>query len=423
MTIYKPYEMDRFYHDYGFRIPANVPQFTQMLTQPCLQDRIQPMIARLFNAGSISVIYGRAGCGKTPLHFSLAHALAVGCDIDKIHKAAARPQSCLVVSGEMSAAQWDKMRKWNERIFPPPSAAFVQVANYDRKLDTEDGQRFFEDLVRRANAQHPRQSPVGVLIFDNIKTLTTGGDNATKWGMFFDFLNTLRQRHGWTIIVIHHTHKGKDDGSFGTYDIDIKVDNKIYIGRDFEKACDKVDGIERWLPPENNKDAFSEYSTFVRERTNEMLGGKYADSIWFYLALEKGRDFRPSEKLPVFMRMLPEDEKPQWEVVDILPDDSPWSYRSFQNAPREQKERMESDAATSGIPDAVESQEEKKPTYRELLKFRDRGLVLKWLRKAYAEGHETRQQMAEWLGCNRAALDNLMANDYYDHITEADLKE
>ena len=428
MTLYLSHQLDLFYRDYGFQRPPSIPAFWEMLASPSSQNTVQPMMSRLFNAGNISVLYGRTGSGKTPLVSSLTHALATGCALDGIHTLSGAPQSCLLVSGEMSDAQRTKVENWSKRIFPTDnSTAFVDLASYPYKLDTEEGQRYFETLVQRANEQHPWQSPVSVIIFDNLKTLTAAGDTASKWNVFFDFLDRLRKTHGWTIIVIHHTHKGKDDDSFGTYNLDIKVDNKIYIGRDFEKICRKVDGIEQWLPPENDKDATRDYLNFIRDKTHEMLSGKYADSIWFYLALEKGRDFRSSEKLPVFMRMLPEDEKPQWEAIDILPDGSPWSYQSFQNAPKTQKERVEekvdSDAATSGTPDAGDSQADRKPTYEELRKSRDREQVLKWLRKAYAEGYKTRPRMAEWLGCNKAAIDNLMANDYYEHITEVDLKE
>lgn len=428
MTIYLHHERDRFYRDYGFRAPSDIPQYDKMLVTPGgLTAQPICVFSRLFNIGNISVLYGRANCGKTPLQYSMAWALASGCGLDGIHANGVESQSCLIVSGELNDSQWAKFDGWNKRIFPKrDSSAFVQIVNYQWKLDDENGQRYFEDLVRRANSNHPYQKPVSVVVFDNIKTLTTSGDTAAKWGKFFDFLNKLRDKHGWTIIVIHHTHKGKDDDSFGTYDIDIKVDNKIYLGRDFEKACNKVDGIERWLPNESDKHTIKDYFTFVREKTNEMLSGKYADSIWFYLALEKGRDFRASEKLPVFMRMLPEDEYPKWEAIDILSDESSWSYKGFKVAQQAiAKDDAASDAssydAAGEVIDTDVLAEETKPTYERLLKSRDRELVLKWLRNAYAEGYTTRPQMAEWLGCQKHDIDNLMSNCYYKNITKNDL--
>lgn len=426
MTIYKSYEMDRFYRDYNMRMPMNILQYDKMLVCPATLN-IQPLVSRFFKAGNITVMYGRANCGKTPLHFSLATALSTGCNLDNVHTVCSEPQSCLIVSGEMNDAQWAKIMGWNKKTYSMKNGtAFVEIANYRWKLDTTEGQQHFEDLVRRVNADHKWQRPVSVLIFDSIKTLTSAGDSSSKWNVFFSFLNKLREQHGWTIIVIHHTHKGKDDDSFGTYDIDVKVDNKIYIGKDFAKACNKLEGIERWLPPEDDKQATKDYFAFVKGKTDEMLRGRYADSIWFYLTLEKGRDFRASEKLPVLMRMLPEDEHPRWDVVDILPDESDWSFRTFSTLPKEASNSLEDKAEMSNCPnanaDSDADSEEKKPTYEELLKSRNRELVQKWLRKGYAEGHTTRQKLAEWLGCKKTAIDNLMNNKHYDSIKEEDLK-
>ena len=427
MTLYRQYEMDKFYRDFNLRRSVNTPSYYDMRVLPAPMQP-QPLLSRCCNAGNITVIYGRANCGKTPLLFSLATALSSGCNLDNIHTVCSKPQSCLVVSGEMNNCQWAKIKAWNDKIFPIRNeTTFVEIFNYPWQLDTPEGQQHIENLVRRVNKEHVGQQPVSVLIFDSIKTLTSSGDNSSKWNTFFRFLNTLRERHGWTIIVIHHTHKGKDDDSFGTYDIDIKVDNKIYIGKDFAKTCNKLEGIERWLTSEDDKQTIKDYFAFVKGKTDEMLSGKYADSIWFYMVLEKGRDFKASEKLPVLMRMLPEDEHPHWDVMDILPDESDWSYSHFSSLSKESSNDSSEDkceitellcasADTGAVP------EEKKPTYKELRESRNRELVLKWLRKGYAEGHTTRSQLSEWLGCKRYDIDNLMNNDHYDHIVMTDLK-
>ncbi len=428
MVLYRQHEMDRFFNDYGLQPPVNIPQFGRMLVRPN-QKGIQSLCSRFFNAGNISVIYGRANCGKTPLHFSLATALSSGCNLDNIHTVCSEPQSCLIVSGEMNDNQWAKIKSWNEKIFPKRDvSAFVEIANYPWKLDSTEGQQFFEDLVRRVNAGHVGQRPVSVLIFDSIKTLTSAGDNSSKWNVLFNFLNMLRERHGWTIIVIHHTHKGKDDDSFGTYDIDVKVDNKIYVGKDFAKACKKLEGVERWLPPEGDKESTQAYFASIKKMTDGMLKGKYADSIWFYLALEKGRDFKTSDKLPVLMRMLPEDEKPEWTVADILSDESPYSWSAFSGHRQNTKDNMDSaphEAESVPLNDTKEEapQEERKPTYKELLAAHDRDLVLRWFRKAYAGGCMTRPMLADWLGCKKPNIDNLMNNDYYAPIREEDWKD
>ena len=431
MTIYRSHELDRFYRDYGLRMPSDVVRYDEMLVSQ-KESKTQPMLSRLFNAANISVLYGRPNIGKTPLQVSLAYALASGSNLDGIHTMCAEPQSCLVVSGEMSGGQWGKYLEWNKRIFPAKgTSAFVEIANYPYHLDTEEGQKHFENLVLRTNANHPGKKAVSVIVFDNLKSLTASGDNASGWKPFFCFLDSLRRKHGWTIIVIHHTNKGKDEASFGTSDIDAKVDNKIYIGRDFRKACAKFHGIEQWLPPENDRKEQGAFSAFVAGKVNEMLDGKYADSVWFYLALEKGRDFRLSDQLPVFMRLLPEDNPPHWDAIDILPHASPWSYRSFREAqkpllpssignqePTSEEAAGKTDAPAEPTEDAIV----RRPNYHELLASRDRELVIRWLRKAHAEGHTTREKMAEWLGCKRHDIDNLMSNDHYEHITKEDLK-
>ncbi len=415
-----------YYKAYGLPVPPHIIDYEQNRCNPQANSVPPDIMTRLTHDREISVIYAHPNVGKTPFAYSIVRALASGVQMEALHKPMGDKRSTLIVSGEMDEHQWGKYQLWNDKMYPESRDAFVEIYRYQQKHDTALGREYLEGLVRHVNEKHQGQKKVSVLVLDSIKTLTAAGDNPSKFNEFFENLNILRQRHGWTIIVIHHTNKsGK---SYGTVNIDVKVDNMICLGKDFRSVCENITGTEPWIRP-TKESKLDDYYDFVQTKVaQKMLSGSYANSIYFFMGLQKGRMFSTENKLPVLMRMLPEDEHPKWEAVDILADESPYSWRAFEMQRHGTGETMDGDhhevesLPLNSTKEANPPQEDRKPTYKELLASRDRNLVLEWLCKGYVAGFTTRKKLAEWLGCKRQDIDNLMHNDYYSSIRMEDLK-
>ena len=241
MPIYLNNELPRFYKKHNFSLPSDIVDYEQDRCNPDTDGNVTELMTRLFKDQEISVLVGEPHVSKTPLSYSIARTMACGKPLDNLHKPMGDTRSTLILSGEMSDHQWGKYKEWNDRMYLSESAdTFVEIYNSRFKLDTPEGRNYIEGLVRHVNSTHPNKKKVSVLILDNIKSLTSNGDNKKIWNELFDFLDDLRKHHGWTFIVIHHTNK--DGKSYGTVDINAKVDNMIYIGKRFGEICVYVHG-------------------------------------------------------------------------------------------------------------------------------------------------------------------------------------
>ena len=400
MTIYLNNELPRFYKEHSFPLPSDIVDFEQDRCNPDTDNNAKELMTRITYEGEITVLVGEPHACKTPISYSIARTIACGKALDKLHRPMGDTRSTLIVSGEMSNLQWGKYKKWNDKMFPMPKSvdAYVEIYNSRYKLDTPEGCKYLEGLVRHVNSTHPDQKNVSVLILDNLKSLTSNGDSQQHWNKLFDFLDTLRKRHGWTIIVIHHTNK--DGKSYGTVNINAKVDNMVYIGKKFGEICDLVQGTEAWIRP-TEKLKLKDYYDFVQTNVaKNMLAGRYANSLFFFMGMNKGKMFSTAEKLPVFMRMLPEDEKPQWDAIDILADDSQYNWASFERT--DQSEVVQHDGECNDAEPVKAVQSDRKPTYDELLKSSNRELSLTWFRKAFADGCVSHRDIGIWMGFENA---------------------
>lgn len=395
MTIYREHELPRFFRKHNLRIPPDMVDYEQDRCNPDADGNVTELMTRLFKDQEISVLVGEPHVAKTPLSYSIARTMACGRPLDNLHKPMGDTRSALIISGEMSQHQWGKFKEWNDRMYPLSESAdtFVEIYNSRYKLDTPEGRKYIEGLVRHVNSTHPDQKNVSVLILDNLKSLTSNGDSQQHWNKLFDFLDTLRKRHGWTIIVIHHTNK--DGKAYGTVNINAKVDNMVYIGKKFGEICDLVQGTEAWIRP-TEKLKLKDYFDFVQTNVaKNMLAGRYANSLFFFMGVNKGKMFSTAEKLPVFMRMLPEDEQPKWEAIDILADDSPYNWSHFEDA--EQSNTTQQDDECNETEQIKTVPLDTKPSYDEL-RNANKELVLRWLRKAFADGRTSHRELGLWMG-------------------------
>jgi len=412
---------DRFaiYKKYGVAAPENVVNYDDAFYCPGVVNAADlSLVNGIINRNDISVIFGPSKCGKTRLADSLRYAITRGYDLDHRHTIST-PQSVLVLAGEMSKTQQDNRRAVCERMYPkkPKNNTFSELAHLKNKVDTPQGVRELEVLIRHANARHSDKSGIRVVILDNLKTLTEKGESKSGWQKLYDALDKLREKCSLTFVIIHHTNK--ENESFGTSDLDAKADSTFACVKDVHELA-KYDPILS-----SDHASRRDYLDYLAAQYAQWRLAHPNHTAFFFVGKET-RDLKPTDGWPVFMHMLPEDDRPHWVCEEFLNPEHPWSRQSFEGdvvttPPTLSTVRSNESTAEAHEPPAADKGGEgtKIPTYAKL-KGMDRESVIAWLKTAVAAHCQTREAIGQYFGTDKNGIDYLMKKH---NLTSADLEK
>ena len=327
INIYTHGQSAEFYRRHNMPLPKDLLDTSGMimdLSGPADQGA-RPVFERFLSRRDIAMLYGPPNIGKSPFAESIMYALTRGCDLDRLHVIGA-PMSVLMVNGEMRKEQLQRRKAWYEKMYPRPNAdAFFEVAKFSENLAEPHGQKLLEQLIRECNAKHKGQQNIGVVILDSLKTLTKSGDGQKGWNELFAYLNRARTEHDRTWIVIHHTNK-QEKQSFGTFDIDIKLDVKVQLS-------EEIPNLEAQIArPGISTKELKGYKDYLSNLYHQEFAGERANAIRFYMTFDKGRDLPNNHKKSILLSFRPEDDKPEWKVEDIFDSDSPWSFENWSDS-------------------------------------------------------------------------------------------
>jgi hypothetical protein len=186
--------------------------------------------------GSIVMMFGPRGVGKTMLQLGLAASLTTGTPFLKWPVTA--PTGVLYVDGEMAL---DELKARSTRLMPTESAGLVfltsetvyQSLNRDLVLTSEAMRAQLDQLL-------DERSELRVIILDNISSLFTGlnEDRKQDWEPINAWLLRLRHR-GLAIVLIHHAGKGgQQRGTSGREDaLDTVIELKLPGNYDPKEGC------------------------------------------------------------------------------------------------------------------------------------------------------------------------------------------
>lgn len=415
-TIYSPQEVFAFYRKYEQRPPAGLVDYDAMIVD--LKDSQSstpgPVFSRFVNRKQIVMLFGPPNIGKSPLADSMMYALARGYNLNDRHTIST-PMTVLMVCGEMSDSELMKRKAWYEKMFPVANEeTFFEIVRCSGNLADTQGQKGLEEQIAHVNAKHPGKQKVKVVILDSVKTLTRNGDSQSGWNGLFEYLDRTRVERDRTWILIHHTNK-EERQSFGTFDIDIKLDVKVSLSEDITNLKEEIAGSG--VSPK----MWSDYTAHVAHMYRKKFSGDRTDAIRFYFTITKGRALKKSDFRPILLSFVPEDENPRWEVEDISSPESPWSFDAWQkqaggatepqNPSRSQKGGCE--ASTLPMPNSQSYGEGELipqahgdlPTYEEL-KAMPKDEVVRHLRAAVEAGCPSRSKIGCHFRCSMADSKN-----------------
>ena len=191
------------------------------------------LLSPVFREQSLTIIYAKAGVGKSFLTHSIAIALTrEDCeDIEVGPWSVRRPSGVVLVDGELPVGDiQDRLKALIKPMGKESSTHPLQIVtaeeiaiNFKQQLNLTDPR--WREAISEYFAKHPEYK---LLILDNISSLVPGvNENAKQdWDPINQWFLSLR-RTGNAVIAIHHANKkGGDRGHSGRLD---NLDNVLVL--------------------------------------------------------------------------------------------------------------------------------------------------------------------------------------------------
>jgi hypothetical protein len=187
---------------------------------------LEPIIEDVLHARSISVISGKFGTYKTFVTVGMACSLATGEPWFGHRVPEAMP--VIYAAAEGAYGINGRIDAWEDatgRTVPDTLYVISVAARINRPYDMTE----LEELIQETGAK--------VVIFDTLHASTPGVDekDAGPMGEVVDVLRTLRDRHGVSVILPHHTgHAGERSRGSSAIEDDADASFVIKLGGDGE---------------------------------------------------------------------------------------------------------------------------------------------------------------------------------------------
>lgn len=173
--------------------------------------------------GTMVVIYGGTGSGKTFFTFDMVAHIALGWDWRGLKTKRA---GALYVAAEGGSGIWQRRRAFKQRFAPTiGDVPFgVIAASIDLRNPRADTADLIEQIQTAACAL-----PVKVVVIDTLSRALAGGDDTDDMPALVENVDKIRAATGCTVILIHHTGKDASRGTRGAYKLPCDADTVIKV--------------------------------------------------------------------------------------------------------------------------------------------------------------------------------------------------
>lgn len=180
-------------------ITASRPKKTGMLAVSKINDAIEraslepdpvDLYHKLIWQGQIHFLFGDTGLGKTIFAYQVAEAIAIS-------------QPVIYLDCEMTEKMIEKRYKSEDghhHVFPD------DLYRVEIRPDTATSENFESEILESLEAI-AKETKAKVVFVDNLTYILNDSEKGVKASTFMKEIKNLRDKNGWTVVIIAHTAK------------------------------------------------------------------------------------------------------------------------------------------------------------------------------------------------------------------------
>ncbi len=224
--------------------PKEKPLFP-LISAPCLTAKpvaIDWLVKNIIERGSLNLLFGEPGAGKSLFALEWAFCMAAGIDWNG-HRT--KPVDVVVIAGEGFAGMGRRTKALESKYqMQAPARLFIsqQPANL---IDATNAQ-WIADTIK-STCPNP-----GLVIVDTLHRNMDGDENSSQdIGRFIANLDGFIKPLGAAVLVVHHSGHGPKDRSRGSSSIRAAMDGEFSATKDdggIVLACHKAKDFEAFQP-------------------------------------------------------------------------------------------------------------------------------------------------------------------------------
>ena len=193
-------------------------------------ENYKPDLARIFNVGQISLLWGPSNSGKSLIAASFALAIASGKSMFGVANHGSK-RSVLVVDGELTEQELANRYEQLASAYELGSDELDRISFIPTRSYAVDDCNLLNGNLDKTVCNYAQKNQCDVVIFDNLITLAPTSARGNEDALF-SVIRSL-ERLGASVIIVHHATK--DGASFkGSSNLASKSQNILKI----EGRCD-----------------------------------------------------------------------------------------------------------------------------------------------------------------------------------------
>lgn len=206
------------------------------------ETKSNALVKGLFDNGTMSVIYGESGCGKSFFVSDLAFHIALGWEWRgrKVDQGAV-----VYIAAEGSTGFKKRIAAFKKQY--PEIKGPVPFRLIPTSVNLLDPDTDVDDLIASMQAWAERVGfPLRLIVVDTLsRTLSGGNENASDdMGAFVRNVDRLRENTGAHTTVIHHSGKDAARGARGWSGLRASLDTELEISRDSDGTVSKMSRVK-----------------------------------------------------------------------------------------------------------------------------------------------------------------------------------
>jgi hypothetical protein len=198
----------------------------------------QPLVEGLLDCGTLSVVYGKPGSGKSFFALDTSYHVAAGLEWNGRKT---RQGVVVYIAAEGGAGIYKRFAALRQRYNNMDVPLYLVPCPVNLLRGDADLPKLLE-MIRQIEKESGQ--PVVMIVIDTLSRALAGGDenSSVDMGAFVRNVDRLRTESKSHLTIVHHTGKNESKGARGWSGLLAAVDTEIEIGKGTMKVTKQRDG-------------------------------------------------------------------------------------------------------------------------------------------------------------------------------------